>query len=228
MSRDSAPFRIMEPLQPLLEAKGFKFRASEHDYIRRDNSGFEMISLNGSSPSRGVRQTGLPLYQGHIILSVRLDSVETNLLPLKLIVGEKHAKQTVSVFRPINSFYPFNRWRDKTIKISHRKKERDENRATNQISKMLRADGLPWLTKYSDVATFEHDVNLPPFWKANNLVNCAEGRVYRGISAAFVCGGPDKAKALSKKYLQAVKRDALSIAVAEKVEQNIRKLIESI
>ena len=184
MSRDSPPFRIMEPLQLLLESRGFKFRQSEHDYIRRNKFGFERISFNGYRPSRGMHQTGLPLYQGQIILSIRFDSVETNLLPLNLILGEKHAKQTVSVFRPVNSFYPFNRWRDKTVKISHKKRGRDESRATKLITKMLVADGLPWLAKYSDITKFEHEINSVPFWKANNLFNCAEGRAYRGISAA--------------------------------------------
>ena len=230
MSQNSSPYRIMEPLRPLLEGKGFKFRQSEYDYIRRKNFGFERISLNGRTPSRGQHQTGLPIYQGQIILSIRFDSVETNLLPLKLVLGKHHAKQTVSVFRPVNTFYPFTRWRDRAIKISHKKKGLDESRATNRVAKMLVADGLPWLTRYSDITKFEHDVNSPPFWKATNLVNCAEGRAYKGISAAHVCGGAAKANAVSKEYLNALKRtkSAPTIRGVEIVEQNIQKLIEQL
>lgn len=202
MAKSTSPSRIMERLEPLLGPANFKFRRSKNSYFRRTPYGFNEIAMTGCSPSRGVAQSKIPLYEGHVTLSLRHDNIQELMIPLKLHHSDKNDRNRPTVCRTVNTqFHPFNEHRDKIFIISHTATEDDENFASMQILEMLSCDGLDWFEKYSNIENIEREINSPPAFDTHSLFNNSEGRSYSGIAVASYLRDAKYAKFVTDQYI---------------------------
>lgn len=222
MSKKGTPLKILRELDQHLKSSEFKLSEQDRSFIRKTEFGFQRISFIGRSPSKGQVETGLPLYEAFVILGIRYNSIEEKMLPLKLVLGKVNQKKTTTLFRPVQGAYPFKRFRDKLIKIGYKHTERDITKAVDRMQKMLNSDGLFWFDKYSNLTTAEAELNSAPFWKASNLVNNAETRIYTGVCAAAICKGKSHALEVAQSYLGAVRKDNnISSTVRSRIEEKI-------
>ncbi len=205
VAKTTSPFRIMERLIPILSSKSFRFRRSQNDYIRRTAYGYDEVTITGFSPSRGAAESGLPLYEGEIILSLRHDVAQEKLIRLKLNYFDEKDRTCPTAARTVTGrFHPFDVNRDKTVVVSYTTTEHDEKNAAEQISEMLSADGFKWFETYANLANFEREINTPPLLAAHRLWNNLEGRAYNGIAAAAACYGRARAEHVARQYLEAM------------------------
>jgi len=204
MAKENSATQILNGLREPLENYGFKQNKSEKEFRRRTDFGFQRVLLTGRSPSRGQAATGLPLYECTIILQIRFESVETILLPLELIIGNKNQKNASTVSRVIYGYYPFRRFRDRPIKIGYKNPKKDLEKVIIRAQKMLSSDGQNWFKKYSDIQACETEINSAPAWEATNLIANSERRIYNGIALTALCKGSEYANEIAGKYVNAL------------------------
>ncbi len=189
----------MDRIKPMLEKQGFKFRASDLSFKKKQEFGFSYLSF----PSFPMGDDGG--YQVIITgLGVRHDRIDDIVNQLGHIWGDDNRKGTTTVYRGLE-FFPFDPERDgrKIVRFPH--VEEDAEVVAASLAAMLAGDGFAFYDRYASLVECSRGLNDPIDAMTHPLLNRFPMRAYYGVACAALAE-PERVPALIREYTDIVRR----------------------